>query len=147
MKKTGPTRSVIASLSLITSLLCNNIIALPTTPIAAKTQAFYECGTDEDGCIPGQPDTCICIVNTTHRTSEIDAMTYLNQDSLGCVTENDPSKEPHTAPYPNAAACFAAAYQSEPEPGCLKVQPGQTHPACGAWADTDGTVLSMPKHP
>lgn len=73
----------------------------------------YLCGGDEDGCQPGEPDTCICVASSPENIDT--CFTY-----EGCVPPNPITKKcaHDQINEKTEARCLATLWQSEPMPPC-----------------------------
>ena len=85
----------------------------------------YVCGSDEDGCDPSEPDTCICVASNPANLAI--CFTY---DS--CV-EPDPATHQCAKDQINEkteARCLAVLWQSEPTPPCVHLNTPPTPDIC-----------------
>ena len=76
----------------------------------------FLCGNDEDGCIPGRPDTCVCVTSQQKDAYCLDTKTlsclppmHKKQCSKGFVDEHTQGR------------CLAVVWQSEAEPSCKRL--------------------------
>lgn len=79
---------------------------------------YFLCGSDEDGCLPGQYQNCFCI---PYNELDADKPHCLDFDQFTCTPLTPNSQCKPSFIFKNQAACLATIFQSEPIPPCTAV--------------------------
>lgn len=118
-----------------------SILLLKLQPAYAKSSHYYLCGSDEDGCLPGREQFCMCIpINIKPEQAYC-----LDLDKMTCKPAIEQPDCDSEMIEQNQASCLATMLQSEPNPPCKKVTDDFCHKHSIYMCNEDGNPNSCKK--
>lgn len=94
------------------------LMAIITSTSFANQKNYFLCGTDEDGCNPSIPKSCLCIAKQPS-SDENYCLKFTANNNFKCTANFSSCASGFQ--FNSQSACLADAYQSEPKPACIEV--------------------------